>query len=160
MAQKKTFPTLCRYFQEVCLGRYEGDILQAYWTFNLEHVWWISCVSVNIFHVIHFNKHGNKNTFLPAFFWNTERKDLQQPEPQRSVSALTAQHCSLLCPVISCLMWLGCPEVEKSSDAPTHVGARYWYNHIILAKQIFGFSFVMKSDVTSHLVLHPISWFR
>ena len=47
-------------------------------------------------------------TFLPAFYGTRERKDLQQPEPQRSVSALTARYCSLLCPVISCLMWLGC----------------------------------------------------
>ena len=50
-----------------------------------------------------------KITFLPAVFIGTrERKDLHQPEPQRSVSALTAQGCSLLCPLISCLMWLGC----------------------------------------------------
>ena len=62
------------------------------------------------FHVIRSNRRGNKNYFFASFFIGTcERKDLQQPEPQRSVSALTAQHCSLLCPVISCLMWLGCP---------------------------------------------------
>ena len=57
------------------------------------------------FHVIRYNRHGNKYHFFASFFNGTrERKDLQQPEPQRSVSALTAQHCYLLCPVISCLI--------------------------------------------------------
>ena len=61
-------------------------------------------------HVIRSNRHGNKNYFFcQPFIGTRERKDLQQPEPQRSVSALSAQHCSLLCPVIFCLMWLGCP---------------------------------------------------
>ena len=62
------------------------------------------------FRVIRSNRHGHKNYFFATFFIGTwAKEDLQQPEPQRSVSALTAQHCSLLCPVISCLMWLGCP---------------------------------------------------
>ena len=40
------------------------------------------------FHVIRSNRHGNKNCFFASFFIGTrERKDLQQPEPQRSVSA-------------------------------------------------------------------------
>ena len=73
------------------------------------------------FHFIRFNRHGNTNYFFVIFFIVTrERKDLQQSEPQRSVSALTAEHCSLLCPLISCLMWLECPSATFSVELKTH----------------------------------------
>ena len=43
---KKNVPNFARVFSG-SLSRYEGDILQVYWAYNLEHVWWISSLSVN-----------------------------------------------------------------------------------------------------------------
>ena len=109
---RKNVPNFAQLFSR-SLSRYEGGILQVYWTSNLEHVRWISSVLVNIllcqYLVMLSVPIDMVIIFFASFFIGTrERKDLQQPAPQRSVSALTALHCSLLCPMISCLMWLGC----------------------------------------------------
>ena len=70
----KTFPTLRRYFQEVFLHM-KVIFCRVYWTSNVEHVWWISSVSVDIFSCYSCsNRHGNKKYFLPAFYWNTWAK--------------------------------------------------------------------------------------
>ena len=121
---EKTFPTLRSYFQEVFLGMKVifCRCIEQYPIYSMcDEFHPYRSIS---FHVIRSNRHGYKNYFFASLFIGTrERKDLQQPEPQRSDCALTAQHCSLLCPVISCLMWLGCPlatfSVELLQDSWT-----------------------------------------
>ena len=47
VAQKKNVPNFAQVFSR-SLSRYEGDIFQVYWASNLEYVWWIWSLSVNI----------------------------------------------------------------------------------------------------------------